>query len=91
MNFRHSTTTAVYLERYIDKRVFGTWRAVTETRRKDTYRIKDGNVQVKFRGKWENVVENNEATSDRVRAHILQASIDAGKPYYGAAAFVRLD
>ena len=56
-----------YLQIERDKNCFGTWRAVTETYYKTTYRIKNGEVQTKHSGKWYNVEECDESIANSLR------------------------
>ena len=88
--FRHNDHgRRVLLNRFIDKKVFGTYRAVTERSFK-AYRIGNGTVQIKFCGKWEEVVEIHASSTDNHRDIIAELSAEKGKACYGTGASVEI-
>lgn len=69
----HSSNDKIMLERSYDRKVFGVWRAVTEIKHK-VWRIMEGEVQIKFRGKWWDIEELDEKRTNAV----LQIKKDNG-------------
>ena len=63
---KHKIYKPITLIRHTDMKVYGTYRSVEKISFKD-YRIKDGQVQVKFCGKWMEIREYNEGSTDNVR------------------------
>ena len=89
MIFKHTNNRHFYLERNIDKMVFGEYRAVTELRKIRKYRIKNGDIQVRFCGKWQTVEECNSEHIDRVNK-IAQDLAESKGYVYGQAGEVKI-
>jgi len=89
-HFKH-TADYIFLTRYIDKNCFGVWRAVDERRRVRLHnvRIHDGEVQVKFAGRWLAVEEEHAAGTDRVTEIVRELSEKNGRAFYAVIASVK--
>ena len=88
--FKHSKyTNEVMVYRTYDKKVFGEYRACESLTHKK-WRLKDGEVQVKFRGKWMEVEELNERSTDRQRDSRAKMAIEDGRSTIGVTGVVRM-
>jgi len=67
----------VYLTRHYDKCCFGKYRAVQATSLKPYY-IKQGKVCIKFRGKYHEIAEESETTTDRYLQFLIDNNCNTG-------------
>lgn len=92
-HFQHSSHTyeemKVGVERNIDKKVFGTYRACTERTFKK-YRIKNGNVEVRFKGKWYQCEENKPSWTNYQRKQTIKFAEETGTCYCAVDCWVRI-